>query len=205
MTNLISKALDRLAITAEKMRGLDVREPMSAVDAGLDATQSHYYSPSGDKYLAHVLKELHITERDSIIDVGCGKGSAMLVMLRFPFAQVDGVELSAPLVSIASHNLLRYGYRQAHLFRGDARYFGLYPYYNMVYFYNPFPKGVMAQVIGRVEESIRYHPRVVRVIYNNPTCHEVVVAGGVFEQSAEFPNRWGTGIRVYANRQDAGR
>jgi cyclopropane fatty-acyl-phospholipid synthase-like methyltransferase len=51
------------------------------------------------------LNDLNITANDSIIDIGCGKGSAMLSMLGFPFARVDGVELSQQIGSIAIRNL----------------------------------------------------------------------------------------------------
>src|SRR4051794_37242946 len=51
-------------------------------------------APSWNKYLVRVLKDLHINKQDTILDIGCGKGSAMLAMLKFPFSRVDGIELS---------------------------------------------------------------------------------------------------------------
>jgi cyclopropane fatty-acyl-phospholipid synthase-like methyltransferase len=43
------------------------------------------------------LADLKINSNDRILDIGCAKGSAIRCMLKFPFAAVDGVEISKEL------------------------------------------------------------------------------------------------------------
>ena len=172
------------------LRGLDIRGVSESVGEG------YHSSPSGDRYLRDVLRSLAIQDGDKILDIGCGKGSAMLTMLKYPFAQVDGVELSRDVAKLARQNLRRFGTR-ARVYDGDARHFDGYEEYNMAYLYNPFPESIMRGVMSRLSYSVAVNPRKMTVIYNNPTCHEVV--SGFFHKVAEYPNRWGTGIYVYRN------
>ncbi len=196
---LLSKVLDRLAIIGDRLRGIDVRLTMDCDRAGIDSKTSSGYAPSGDRYLVSVLEALNITKTDSVIDVGCGKGSAMLTMLRFPFRQVDGLEVSHELAQIGRNNLCRVGAFRSRIIECDAYWFTGYGEYNVVYFYNPFVASVMGRVIDHIAYCVRSVGRKVTLIYNNPICHEVVMASGVFQKVAEYPNKWGTGIYVYAN------
>ena len=191
---MIASLRNRATIISERLRGMDVTSIMQCKEAGLDPKVSNWYSPSGDKYLESTLRQIGVTENDTIIDVGCGKGSAMLTMLKFPFARVDGLELSPKLVSIAWRNL-RHSKRSV-IFNADARGFSSYLAYKMFYFYNPFPANVMCDVMKQIQYLACDH---VTIIYNNPTCHETVLATGMFHKVAEYPNRWGTGINVYYN------
>jgi hypothetical protein len=113
-----------------------------------------------------------------------------------PFAQVDGVELVKTLARTARKNLQKVGTR-VRVYEDDARYFDGYDEYNWVYLYNPFPANVMLGVMHKLTYSLARKPRKMTLVYNNPTCHEVVK--GFFRKVAEYPNRWGTGIYVYTN------
>ncbi len=44
---------------------------------------------SGKKYLINLLNDIDITSKDSIIDIGYGKGSAMRTMLKFKTGQIQ--------------------------------------------------------------------------------------------------------------------
>lgn len=193
---MLPKISDRLAQIGDSLRGLDVRKNMGYAEAGLDKDQSHYYAPSGDRYLENVFSEIFVMNK-SVIDIGCGKGSAMLTMLKFPFAQVDGVEISPKLARIAERNLRRVKAYKSKVFTEDARSL-FYHEYDMFYFYNPFPAEIMQQVMSQIGYSVRKHPRQTTVIYNNPACHSVILEAS-FHKVKDFPNRWGTGIYVYEN------
>ncbi len=194
---MLYKVVDRLAITYDRLRGIDVRQTMDCHSAGTNSNTSHGYAPSGDRYLSDALKALNIAESDSIIDVGCGKGSAMLVMCRFPFRRVDGLELSHKLAQIGRANLRRVGAVCSEIIEGDAQEFRYYSGYNMVYFYNPFVASVIEHVVSRI--TCFCVAKKVTILYNNPICHQAIVASGVFHKVAEYPNKWGTGIYVYTN------
>ena len=57
---------------------------MTQEEAGFVEGKGNQYQPSTDA-LIKVLKRFPISEKDAIIDVGCGKGKAMYLMERFPF------------------------------------------------------------------------------------------------------------------------
>lgn len=193
---MLDKISDRLAQIGDSFRGIDVRKPMQYEEAGLDRETGHYYSPSGDKYLENVFHNIFVMNK-SIIDIGCGKGSAMLTMLKFPFAQVDGVEISPKLARIAKRNLAKVKAFKSKVHVSDACLL-FYDAYDMFYFYNPFPQEVMRAVMEQIDYSLKKNPRPAEIVYNNPTCHDVILEYS-FRQVKDFPNKWGTCIYVYAN------
>lgn len=183
----------------DSCRGLDFLTPVRQEEVGLDATEVRKSTPSGNRYLANALRQLDITSEDSILDVGCGKGSAMRTMLKFPFARVDGIELAEPIAAIAERNFSRLKADRIRIFVGDASRFSGYDAYNFVYLYNPFSARVMSRVIDALVQSIHRSERDLTIIYNNAVCHDVVVREGVFSRVAFYPSEWGSGISVYSN------
>jgi hypothetical protein len=51
-------------------------------------------SPFGNKYLSSLLKDFLLTSPDNILDIGCGKDSAIMRMTEFKFNNVDGIEIA---------------------------------------------------------------------------------------------------------------
>jgi precorrin-6B methylase 2 len=147
-----------------------------------------------------VLNDFNISSQDSIIDIGCGKGSAMRTMLEFPFARVDGIELSEQIAAITERNFKRLNVDRSRVFICDASLFKNYDAYNIVYFYNPFSSRVMSVVIDALIQSIHRSERELVIIYKHATCHNEVVSQGVFAKIAVYPDELSTGISIYSNR-----
>lgn len=187
-------------LSLERIRGLDFMTFIEPESVGLDPTIAFRSSPSGNKYLINVLNDLKITPKDSIIDIGCGKGSAICKMLKFPFSKIDGIELSEHIASIAVENFKRLHTKRVKIITCDASLFNDYDSYNMIYLYNPFPGCVMMSVIDALICSVNRLERELIIIYNNPTCHDNVVSRNVFSRVATYPDQWGNGIAVYSNR-----
>jgi SAM-dependent methyltransferase len=187
-------------IISDRFRGLDFLTVVQPEDVGLDSKNAYRSSPSGDKFLQNLLFDFNISSHDSIIDIGCGKGSAMRTMLKFPFAQVDGLELSEYIANIAIHNFERLKSTRSKIFIADASQFKEYDAYNIVYLYNPFPSNVMLNVIDSLIQSIKRFDRELIIIYNNATCNNVVVNSGIFAKMGVYPDTWGNLISIYSNR-----
>lgn len=188
-------------ILLDSFRGLDFLKAVQPESVGLDSKSAYRSTPSGDKYLKRLLSDFYISQQDSIIDVGCGKGSAVRTMLQFPFKRADGIELSSQIANIAQENFnVLNVLNRCHIFIGDASLFGNYDDYNFVYLYNPFPRTVMVSVIEALIQSLVRIDRELIIIYNNPTCHDVVIANDVFQMIGEYPDSWGHGISIYSNR-----
>ncbi len=171
-SNVRSKA--RYLLSA-KLRGIDLNGA-TVEQLGLDPTRSHFYADSGPE-LEQALQSFDISPEDVALDLGCGKGGAMITLARH-FSRVDGVEISAPLVEIARDNLKRAHASHSEVYCADATEFKDLDRYTVVYIYNPFPAPVVAQALANLRESWQRKPRNLRLIYRNPTCDDIVAAAG---------------------------
>ena len=172
-----------------KWHGLDFTK-VEVGALGLNAERSRAHEQTSGPALDRVLRTLPISESDLALDVGCGKGSAILTMSRYPFARVDGVEISTELLQIARDNLGRMKVRNSVLFHSDAAAFDGYDRYTFYYLYNPFPPVVMAETMERIAESLKRRPRQVTLVYANPKDRAVIETAG-FRRVAEFQGKVG--------------
>ena len=123
---------------------------------------------------SEALGSLQIKHKDFIfIDLGSGKGRALLLALHFPFRRIIGVEFALELHRIAQANLIRVratgtDINRIGLVHADATEFELPPEPAVIYLYNPFSDGVMRGVIERVLRSHGEHPRPIYIVYANP-------------------------------------
>lgn len=178
--------------TDELLYGLKVRfkkldlEFVSVSDLGLSEARSHWYSNSGGPELARVLRQLHIGPSSRGLDLGSGKGGAVLTMADQPFTRVTGVELSPQLVEIARENARRLGLRNVNFVQSDAAAYRDLDEYTHVYMYNPFPCAVMQAVLGNFAESFGRRERPLTLVYKNPVCHDAIEASGLFAKAEQM-------------------
>lgn len=130
----------------------------------------HAYQGADPDVLARALTELPIQhEHFTFVDFGSGKGRSVLVASGFPFRKVVGVEYSEHLNEIARRNLLRYPNEckkcmDIEIVCADAAGFPIPDGPLVLFFYNPFGKPVMSEVIRNVATSYRLNPRRVVVV-----------------------------------------
>jgi len=184
-----------------RLRGVDLGF-VSREEAGVSTKLhgDHSITPGPD--LEKVLQRLDIGPEAKIIDIGCGKGSALITMATFPFSRIAGCDISADLVAVAKTNLARLGIKGVMLYCCDATKFGELDDYNYIYFFNPFAAEVFESVMANVRDSLARSPRDLTIIYRNPKSHHVIVAGSLFEKTREF--HYGTlPFFVYVHRHDS--
>jgi predicted RNA methylase len=85
----------------------------------------------------------------SFIDLGCGKGRALLLANEFNFSQIIGIEFAPKLAAVARKNCQRAGV-SATVLSQDAAQFSFPPGDSVVYLYNPFGPTVMDPVLDRL-------------------------------------------------------
>lgn len=151
---------------------------VTACEIGLSDERSAGYRDSGGPALRQVLRTLPISQSDVALDIGCGKGGAMLTLALCPFARVDGVELSPQLAQIARQNLERLGVHNANVFCCDAAEFTDLDAYTYFYMYHPFPEIVMRPVMENICSSMNRRPRNLFLIYKNPVLDALVISVG---------------------------
>lgn len=138
------------------------------------------YQPSTDT-LKKVLKKMNITNKDSIIDIGCGKGKALYIMSKFPFKKISGYDLSKELVDLAKNNMKKLDLNKIDIFVADASTFTNYDKYNYFYIYNSVPEKVFIKMIKNIKKSIEKKPRDCTFIYLNPVYDEIVKKNNFIE------------------------
>jgi SAM-dependent methyltransferase len=187
----------RIQHRADRLRGLDFQSVAHPEDLGLDPTVVFRSSPSGGSELLRLLRRIEVSRGSRALDIGCGRGSAIRTMLRFPFARVDGLEIAPELAAVARSNFARLHERRTTIFTANATHFDRYRDYDFLYLYSPFPASVMTQCMARVVESVDQHPRTVTILYVNTYCHDQIVATGrvTFEPMGRTPH--GNEIKLY--------
>jgi SAM-dependent methyltransferase len=108
----------------------------------------------------------------TFIDIGAGKGRALLLASEIGFKRIVGVELLPELVDVAHENIRQFERRGAgstiELICGDATKFSFPAEPAVVFLFNPLPKAALRKVVGNLELSLNRAPRPVYVVYVNP-------------------------------------
>jgi len=137
-----------------------------------------HYRATSERDLVQALTALPEDLRTfTFVDVGCGKGKTLMVAARLGFRSVVGVEFAPELAAIAAANIAKVGIGNARVVEGDAAAFTFPDDSLVVYFYNPFSREVMRQVIANLERS---PTPVVYVVYKNPTYADSVLDASGF-------------------------
>lgn len=127
-----------------------------------------YHSPSCYK-LYDVLSKLKITDSDSIVDIGSGKGFALTLMNLFPFDKICGIEISTRCHDICKNNLKLLNIDRINLLNIDIMNFNEYNSYNYFYFYNPFSSEIFEKVVTNIS---KLHSK---IIYKNIHKDEIEI------------------------------
>ncbi|HEY1994769.1 MAG TPA: class I SAM-dependent methyltransferase [Edaphobacter sp.] len=125
-------------------------------------------------------------ENYSFVDLGCGKGRAVMMASEFRFRVAVGVELHAALAGIAETNIAVWteagrAVCPVRIVCGDATEFVFPEGPCLLYLFNPFAAPVMKRLIERIEADFRGRPGMLDLIYFNPEAGELLEAHGGFE------------------------
>jgi SAM-dependent methyltransferase len=125
----------------------------------------------------------------TFIDIGSGKGRALLMAADVPFRRIVGIELLPELDRLAKQNISKYKSDSQQCFEidcllGDACEFTFPPEPTVLYLFNPLPESGLVKMISNLEHSLREHPRPVFVLYHNPLLEHVLTRSAVFQRIA---------------------
>jgi hypothetical protein len=115
------------------------------------------------------------------IDIGCGKGRALMLASDHPFRRVIGVELNAPLVSIARKNLVKWK-ASAHacedieVLNADALEFAFPESPIFLYVFNPFDRHVTQLLLDRILAVSLTRSADIDIIYMTPEHADLFAA-----------------------------
>jgi hypothetical protein len=133
------------------------------------------YQPTVEEEFSAIM--LHLATVDltefTFIDLGSGKGRALLLAAMYPFAHIVGVEVQPALDAIARANIERFDEpgqqcRSIQSVCADAREYEFPLTGIILYLFNPFPDYVLREVLTNLVASARHQPRPISVLYNAP-------------------------------------
>jgi hypothetical protein len=140
-----------------------------------DATKVHSsgYEPTRRSEFARVMRSLERPlESYTFVDLGSGKGAALLYAMEYPFRRIVGVELTPNLHRIAQQNIARMGARRPRLDASrvqnlcmDVADFRFPDEPILCFLYNPFKGRTLDTVVDSLRRSLARTPRDVMVVY----------------------------------------
>lgn len=121
--------------------------------------------------LQELLNKLTINyENFTFLDLGSGKGHALLIASTFPFNKIIGVEYSRQFTEIALKNIQQFNDEEKRCKKieaicMDASLFPIPTDPLVIFMNNPFGKKVMTEVVKNVTNSFQQNKRPIIVIY----------------------------------------
>ena len=170
-------------------QGIDTLKYVNVEDLGFSHAEGYRYEPTKKKYIREVLKKMNVSQDDSIVDLGSGKGSALIEFARYPFKKIAGVEFSNILINICLNNFTVLNIKNVELYCINAAEFKQFDKYNYIYMYNPFPETVVKKVLSNLKAVIEKSANPIYIIYKYPTCHKAILDSGYFKKIMEFKNK----------------
>jgi SAM-dependent methyltransferase len=136
------------------------------------------YEATRPRPLRRVLRELTFADDSVFVDLGCGKGRALIVAAEEGFTQVVGIDFYAEVCDIALRNIeiiRRSGLNfKAEITCADILDFEFAAEHDVFYLFNSFNDTLLEQVIDRIELSVAEFPRQVWLIYLYPDWRKVI-------------------------------
>jgi SAM-dependent methyltransferase len=134
-----------------------------------------YYQPSDPGLFHEMIGHLPIDPAEyTFIDLGSGKGRALLLAAEYPFRRIIGVEVLPELHRAAQENVRTdAGSQQIDLICCDAAEFEFPPEPTVLYLFNPLHEAGLRRLVKTLEDSLQTAPRPVWIVYHNALLEHV--------------------------------
>ncbi len=150
------------------------------------------YGCINERELVEAIALLGVPYKDvTFIDLGSGKGKALLVASEFPFRSIVGVEFSPDLAEIANTNVEHYldltgrRGRDVATVCGDAIQYSFPDGPLFIYLFNPFDNTILSPVIANIAASYQRASRPMWVMYFTPRFKELFDAAPFLTRVSE--------------------
>jgi SAM-dependent methyltransferase len=127
--------------------------------------------------LRQAISSLSISpEKFTFVDLGCGKGRALLVAAEFQFPRLVGLDLVPDLCRIARTNVATNSDWASRItvLNQDATSFTYPDGPLLIYFFHPFLPKLLRRVLANLERQLRRSPREAYVLYARNPHYEVL-------------------------------
>lgn len=142
----------------------------------------NYYQDCQWLSVRGALKKLGPGESDVFIDLGSGKGKALLIAGRLPYKRVIGVELDKDLSRWAAKNIERARPRlragKVESLNVNILEWAIPDDTSVVFLYNSFVGELFKTVMSRIFDSHDGNPRPLHIVYEYPWEHDWLMSTG---------------------------
>jgi SAM-dependent methyltransferase len=154
-------------------------------------TRNTGFRPTRVRPLKKLLNSLELPRDSVFVDLGCGKGRALVIAAEYGFKRVVGVEFSSVLCKEAKRNISTYLKNRGvdvdiEIVESDVCDYEIKDDENIFYLFDPFDDVVLGRVLKNLDLSIEKMKRKVWLIYNNPIFRTVIEKQGNFKKSGEI-------------------
>ena len=150
-----------------------------------------------------LMRRLQLPRDGVFVDLGSGKGRAVMLAAKYGFKKVIGIEFSGALCRTARENLARFTDKcptrsEIEIIESDVTKYPLRDDETVFFMLDPFNAPVLAQVLENIRLSVERRPRAIWLIYSVPREQHIVEQAGLFTQS-QLHVVVGAEFRVYSN------
>ncbi len=129
------------------------------------------YEASEYEGLEQIFDLVKLEPEDTIVDFGCGMGRVLFFCNQRFLCKVKGIEYDRKIFQQLLDNAEFYHVRfreqrdKFTLLNIKAEEYDIAPEDSCFYFFNPFAKSILEDVLGRILKSVEEHPRRVTIIF----------------------------------------
>lgn len=159
-------------------------------------TNVHFYVPTTASVIYEILGFLPLQpNKITFVDMGSGKGRALLVASEFPFRKIVGIELSDQLHRTAEENVKRYKPASQQCAAFDLRCMDALDYVYgeeplVLFLFDPFGREILQDVIANLEASLRACPREAYVVYVYPQYEDLLQNRTILQKIKHGGPKW---------------
>ena len=192
-------------IASLSMRSLEMAE-QRVFDRlhGVSTRKSAFANSSGEDNLGYegcqwlpvrrVLKDLGPGPSDVFVDLGSGKGKALLIAGRLPYQRVIGVEIDKELSHYSKRNVQQARNRlRAQKVNGvtaNVLEWSIPDETSVIFMFNPFIGQTFHMVLNRIFASYDRNPRALHIVYQYPWEHDWLLSTGRVVVDNVRPAEW---------------
>lgn len=139
--------------------------------------------------LNKILRNIKIHKEDKVLDIGCGKGLALMVLSKY-FDKPYGIEFNKEIYQVCYNNMKKIKKNCCIINEDIIDYFNCNKF-NYIFMFNPFGEDIMRQVISNLKPNTS-------IIYHNPVCENILYENN-FVKIKECKDILGVNFNVYKN------
>lgn len=161
------------------------------------------YGASKELPFRKLMSRLNLPKDGVFVDLGSGKGRALMLAAKYGFRKVIGIEFSGALCAAARDNLQKFlrkfpSRSKIEVIESDVTKYEFGDDETVFFMLDPFNAPVLTQVLQNIRASVERNPRKIWLIYSVPRERHIIDQAGLFTHN-ELHVVVGAEFRVYSN------